>query len=202
MDGQLHECGIGAVAARRRFIAAVVAGERAAVERFVERMRCVRRFLVGLNRRHAVRLRDDQLPDLVQEVWTEVWRRRGDYRGDAALETWVFRFCENTLRNAVRRARREAGRSAIEPDAVGARGDPVSAIDLRLAVGDALGELPADERVVVERKHFEEMTFEEVAAALGISPNTVKTRNYRALRAMARRLDTYADRTGSLGAMG
>ena len=46
----------------------------------------------------------------------------------------------------------------------------------------ALGELPAEQRHVVELKFFQHFTFEDIARQLGISPNTAKTRLYAALK--------------------
>jgi RNA polymerase sigma-70 factor (sigma-E family) len=56
--------------------------------------------------------------------------------------------------------------------------------DARLAVLDALRRLPAGQRQVVVLRYYEGMTEAEIAAALGVSAGTVKSRASRALAAL------------------
>lgn len=161
-----------------------------ALSRFVERMQCVPRFLAQRNRRAGAGLSPEALEDLAQDVLTAIWRRLPDYRGEASLETWAYRFCELQLRNAVRRA---APRRAIsladldEAEGPGAVDDPVGQ---RLEVADALALLAAEDAALLRLKHFEGLTFEEIGQRLSVSPNTIKTRYYRSLQTLGRLLDT------------
>ena len=52
----------------------------------------------------------------------------------------------------------------------------------------ALGELPADQRAVVHLKLWEGLTFEEIAAALDIPPNTAASRYRYGLDKLRERL--------------
>jgi RNA polymerase sigma-70 factor (sigma-E family) len=58
----------------------------------------------------------------------------------------------------------------------------------RAAVVDAMATLPERQREVVALRYFGELSTEETAEALGISPGTVKTHLHRATQALASRL--------------
>jgi RNA polymerase sigma-70 factor (ECF subfamily) len=112
------------------------------------------------------------------------FRRAADFRGDAAVTTWLHRIVVNTCLDLLRRrAARPAVPSGDEAllDALGQRaggpaGDPTSARDTALDVEAALQILPTEQRaalVLVDMLGFSVATAAEV---LGISPGTVKSR--------------------------
>ena len=134
----------------------------------------------------AVRtLRDpDDAADALQEAMISAFRRAGDFRGDAAVTTWLHRIVVNTCLDLLRRrAIRPAVPSGDDAvlDALGQRAgapdaDPTSARDTALDVGAALQLLPAEQRaalVLVDMMGFSVATAAEV---LGVSPGTVKSR--------------------------
>lgn len=156
----------------------VVARDRAAIGAFTARMQCVPRFLTVRNAQLGSVLRREELEDVAQDALIAVWRKLPDYRGEARLETWVLQFCEFELRNARRKTALRRGQpidsipeAATQPD-VGA--------DLEV-IYLGLQRLATDEATVVRLKHFDELTFDEIGGRLQCSPNTVKTRYYRAM---------------------
>ena len=54
--------------------------------------------------------------------------------------------------------------------------------ELNQSIVERLSQLPLDQRLVVELKIFQSMTFEEIADMQDISENTAKTRFYAALK--------------------
>ena len=131
-----------------------------------------------------VRHPDDAL-DLMQEVFLGVYRNLATYRGDGVFPAWLFRIASYRCTDLLRRRRDmvpydDGAAVATAPDC-----DPVQATERSRANGQikaALATLPAEQRHVVELKFFQSFTFEDIAAQLGISPNTAKTRLYSALR--------------------
>ncbi|MCK6445803.1 MAG: sigma-70 family RNA polymerase sigma factor [Planctomycetes bacterium] len=169
--------------ADKALLARVRRGDAIAVEAFVQRMACVPLILAAQNARLGKVLGPAQLDDAAQEVLTLIWTRLETFEGRSTLETWVYRFCVNTLMNAVRRERRsrrneELSEEAADPTLVDAETRYTRYDHLYLGIA----KLPAEERVCIHLKHFEERTFDEIGARLGISPNTAKTQYYRGLR--------------------
>ena len=162
-------------------VRAVLGGRLEAIERFLERMRVVPRILGATNSRSGSPLGPEELADLGQEIFSTVWQKLPDYRGDARLETWVFPFCQLSFLNWARRAnRRRNTMDTAELDAIDEappRLDPLDAA----AVHAGLARLGDAERQVIRMKQFDGLTFVEIAAQVGLSANTAKTRYYRGL---------------------
>jgi RNA polymerase sigma-70 factor (ECF subfamily) len=158
-------------------------GEPAAVEAFVQRLRCARRFLVYRNAGFGAPLGHHELEDTVQSTLLAVWRKLGEYAGRGPLEAWVYRFSYLELMNrlqALDRRPQELERVA-EPYAEGRELDPLERERLYRSL-ERLERVEPGAADVIRWKHLEACTFEEVAAHLAISVNTAKTRYYRGMQ--------------------
>ncbi len=184
MDESLKADSIAATKATEdiELVRAVLRREGGALDRFAERMRFVPRVLTVRNARAGRPFDSGELEDLVQDTLVAIWRKLSTYDGRVRLEPWLFRFCFleflRSLRNRRTRHRPLPLDHAGTPELASrpAR-DEHAHEDLRLA----MGELGAEESALLELKHFQDLTFEEIATRLEISSNTVKTRYYRAL---------------------
>jgi RNA polymerase sigma-70 factor, ECF subfamily len=158
-------------------VAAARLGDGAAVATLLERMQCVPRFVRAIASRLGRTLSREEQEDLTQDVLAVVWRKLAEFRGEAALATWMFRICDLTARNAFRRADRRRAPSLEEV------ADPRSRnrTDDDEAMLAALDRLPPDEAAILRLKHFDGLTFDAIGTNLGLSSNTVKTRYYRGL---------------------
>ncbi|HKE01708.1 MAG TPA: sigma-70 family RNA polymerase sigma factor [Planctomycetota bacterium] len=170
----------------------VLAGRQDALDRFLARMRCVPRFLAGSNAWLGRPLDPHDLQDLSQDAITAIWKKLPTFTGASTLETWVFGFCAHeVLKGAHRRRRRPSLATDWGGDAFPERAEPPAPLEDESALARVLRALEGtspDEADVVRAKHFDGLTFEEIAARLGISPNTAKTRYYRGVARLRRLL--------------
>jgi len=165
----------------------VAAGERSA---FALIMRRYNRRLYRLAR---ASLRDDaEAQDALQDAYLSAYRTIGQFRGDAALSTWLTRIVLNECLARKRRAARRQNvisivswESAMEPVAEVA--DPHERPDraseraqMRGVLERKVGELPEVFRVVFVLRSVEELSVEETAECLGIPEETVRSRHFRA----------------------
>jgi RNA polymerase sigma-70 factor (ECF subfamily) len=160
----------------------VAAGDQAA---FAELMRGHNRLMYRTAR--GV-LRDEaEAEDAVQEAYLSAFRSIGRYRGEARLSTWLVRLVLNEALGHVRRAGRiraltarlhdDADMAAAEVPELGAeRAEARSRLQVQI---DAL---PEPLRLVFILRALEEMSVEEVAAALEIPRALVAVRFFRARR--------------------
>jgi RNA polymerase sigma factor (sigma-70 family) len=119
--------------------------------------------------------------DLLQTTFLSFVRARGRYQPGTTVRAWVFAIAANAGRDALRRrkARREQlSDSGVPPEAVADVAPPVDHAATR-AVQDALMQLPVDQREAVVLHKMQELSFEEIASALGITAGAAKVRAHR-----------------------
>ena len=132
--------------------------------------------------------------DLMQEVFLGVYRNLHRFRGDAKFSSWIFRIAHNKAVDMNRRKRLMTTQSKSGDRDEGDIYDTIaseagSEPDTKLAehqqnrqITKMLGELPIEQRLIVELKVFQSQTFEEISDMQDISINTAKTRFYTALK--------------------
>jgi RNA polymerase sigma-70 factor (ECF subfamily) len=159
-------------------------GDVVAVESLVGRLGCVYRVLAQRNRRLGEPFAAEELEDLAQDVTIAVWSKLGEFRGLSSIEGWVFRFAHLELIYRLRARDRLPGplgeeRASAEPaheDAAAAAHEEAEELY------PALEQLEPAQGEVIRLKHFEDLTFPQIAERLGASANTAKTRYYRGMQ--------------------
>ncbi len=119
--------------------------------------------------------------EAVQETFLKAYRASGEFRGQAALNTWMFRILVNTCHNFGRAKRR---RREAEPVA----DTGVSDGGLRFALRNAIEKLDEPLRRVFLLYEVEGFTHAEVGAILDIPEGTSKARLFEAKQHLRRLL--------------
>lgn len=137
--------------------------------------------------RQILRMTGDpgSVDDLVQEVFVAAFRRINDFRGDAHIETWLFRITVNKVTNWLDSARRRAARELrAAPRATDLQ---TSTLDEELAATqrmerfyEALHGLPVNYREAFIARALENQSLQQASESLGVPVSTV---SYRARRA-------------------
>ena len=143
--------------------------------------------LIPRLRRYARALVSDRASadDLVQDTLERAWAKLHLYRRGTDLRAWLFTVMHNVHVNRVRAARVTDPLEDEMPELAqrAAQGDSLVVRDLDRAIA----RLPDEQRVVLLLVTLEEMSYDQVAHALGIPIGTVMSRLSRArekLRAM------------------
>ena|SRR5947209_1751904 len=124
--------------------------------------------------------------DIVQEAFVRFWRKQHDIANRGLLYATVRSIALDFLRRDSRRAKRESTAMSnvdrtVEPQFE--RDD-----DAQRQLVAALDLLPVEQREVLTLKIWNELTFAEIASALGISQNTAASRYRYALTALKKHL--------------
>ena len=136
--------------------------------------------------------------DLSQEVWLKAYQALAGFRADSSFYTWLRRITINAFLNNQRRP----GQSAI----VELDSDVDAFFESRLAspetiynkvlfesVMSALADLTPTQRLMFLLRHYEGMSYDEIAAAMSCSAGTVKKGVSRAIAKLRAKLDTNQD---------
>ncbi|MBK0865295.1 MAG: RNA polymerase sigma factor SigM [Saccharopolyspora sp.] len=140
-----------------------------------------------LFRRHRDRLwavalrtmRDQEdAADALQDAMISAFRNAASFRAESQVTTWLHRIVVNACLDRIRR--RQARPTVPLPEAgpaePAAPRDAIAEQDTRMAVQDALGELPEEQRAAIVLVDVEGRSVTEAAAMLGVAEGTVKSR--------------------------
>lgn len=151
------------------------------------------RYLYGIA--HALVRNAADADDLVQETF--VGALKTGFRGEASLRTWLVRIL---VRRAAMLYRSRRRRPAAESLGIGPDDDPTREVpthpdspgtEARLDLSTMLQGLSPEHRAVIVLRELEGLTYDEIAATLGIPRGTVESRLYRAREALRRRFRGY-----------
>lgn len=173
-----------------RLAQAYVARDPAAAEELALRLACVPKLLSKAHGHLGRPLGAADLDELSQDVVVKILEKLETFEGRATLETWAYRICHLELMNRMRRQHRRGERSQTDSEDLP---DPSYEPESKLgedyaAIQHALEDLGPPAEDIIRMKHFQDQTFGAIAAALGISANTAKTRYYRGMRWLEERL--------------
>jgi len=148
-----------------------VAGDRDALLRLIELVQPdIRRFA-------RMQCRASDAEDAVQEALWVLYRRIGALRTAAALPGWLFTVIRRECLRLARIAHRQRDLAeTFDESRLARRSD----VELRLDVAAGIDSLPVQYREIVVLRDFEEMTIDEIGAALQLSREAVKGRLHRA----------------------
>lgn len=170
-------------------------GDAAAFEEVVRRYQ---------RRVYAVALRivrtHDVADDVAQEAFVRAWRSLDRFELGRPFGPWVCRIAGNLALNHVRSPRaREEGLPEGHAEVAASGQGPLEAVlddEARRVLEVAIAGLPAEQRAVFVLRAIEELSYDEIARALELSPGTVMSRLFRARQRLARALQPYLGSAG------
>ncbi|MSU49894.1 MAG: sigma-70 family RNA polymerase sigma factor [Opitutus sp.] len=132
--------------------------------------------------------------DVVQEAFVRFWRHQRKLPGEpmALLVTSVRRAAFDLARRDGRRVVREDHAADRPEERVAVFQTSLEDDERRTAIEGALQRIPPEQREVLVLKIWGELTFDQIATELGLSPNTAASRYRYALAALRQEL-TSAD---------
>lgn len=146
----------------------------------------------------TARIERPEAEDLAQEVFIRLWKARHRWRPTASVKGYVFTIASRLCLNHARGRRRaplleplvrEESPSQVEVQDGAALPDRLlHAHQLGAAIEEELSELPANQRAALLLRHGEDLTYQEIAAALDTSESAVESLLSRARARLRARL--------------
>jgi len=158
-------------------------GERAAFDQIVRRhqqgvWRIVRRYVK----------READAADVTQLVFVRAFKGLGAFRGASSVRSWLFRIAINCSLSWLRDHRREQP-AEIDDDAMPEAMSAAPVAPAKLAAGEdgvrlraAIAQLPPKQKLVLELRVFDDLSFKEVAELADCSENTAKVNFHYAVK--------------------
>ena len=147
--------------------------------------------------------------DVAQEAFIKAYRALGNFRGDSAFYTWLYRIAINTAKNyLVSRSRRSSDYQVDVQDAEALENAPqlqgmetperlLLNQEIIDTIKTAIDKLPEEMRTAIMLREFEGMSYEEIAVAMDCPVGTVRSRIFRAREAIDNKLNPLLEHGGS-----
>lgn len=154
---------------------------------------------------HILGDREEAL-DVSQEVFLTIYRKRGSFRGESSLKTWIYCIAANRAANRSRWWKRLRRRGTISLEDHLSRGpeheyfdnlksgaqSPEEALliqEERAVINRMLQQLPMQQRIAVIMRDVEGLSYEEIAESMNVSLGTVKSRIARGREMLKRHFE-------------
>ena len=146
--------------------------------------------------------------DVAQEAFIKAYRALGNFRGDSAFYTWLYRIAINTAKNyLVSRSRRSSDYQVDVQDAEAIENAPqlqgmetperlLLNQEIIDTIKTAIDKLPEEMRTAIILREFEGMSYEEIAEAMDCPVGTVRSRIFRAREAIDNKLNPLLEHGG------
>ncbi|OBS10398.1 RNA polymerase sigma factor RpoE [Acidihalobacter prosperus] len=143
--------------------------------------------------------------DVAQEAFIKAYRGLGNFRGESAFYTWLYRIAINTAKNhLVAESRRSPEYEVNAEDAERLDGESglkeyatpegeLLSEEIRQRVFNAIETLPEDLKTAITLRELEGMSYEEIAQVMGCPIGTVRSRIFRARESIDRSLRPLLD---------
>jgi RNA polymerase sigma-70 factor (ECF subfamily) len=130
--------------------------------------------------------------DVSQQIFLKLMTNIGQFRGDSAFTTWLYRLVVNACSDEQRKRRRLLQFGESTPMSRIEERRPQEKRYARREISDsvqaAIKELKPKLRMAILLKYVEDLSYEEIASVLNCSKGTVASRLNRGHRALARKL--------------
>ncbi len=155
-------------------------GEQAAFEELIEKYQNIV-FNVAFR---MVQCREDA-EDIVQSVFLSAYENLPRFNSRYKFFSWIYRMTMNESINLIHRRKPEVmiddyhATTGVTPES------DCEVTEVRTVLERAVAALTPEYRAVIILRHFEELTYEEIAEALKLPMKTVKSRIYSARQLLA-----------------
>ena len=143
----------------------------------------------------------DDASDLTQETFFRVWRALPHFQGNSQFSTWLYRIAVNACISELRKRPKTPPMSIEDEENLA----PLHGMDdqrsaeqtfmRRLAqerVREVVQTLPPDYKTVIVLRHFQELSYQEIAAVMGCTVGAIKIKLHRARKMFRSRFESTA----------
>jgi RNA polymerase sigma-70 factor (ECF subfamily) len=141
--------------------------------------------------------------DITQEVFLKALRALGGFRGDSKFSTWLYTIARHTCLNHLRHKAVLDEGSLEEQQEEHPGNEPIDVDmnvgricetrELQRVVDDVLATMPAEQRMLLILRDFEQLSYDEISHVTELSIVNVKSKIHRARQAFKKRFAPYLE---------
>ena len=141
-----------------------------------------------------------EVMDVAQESFIKAYRAIGNFRGDSAFYTWLYRIAVNTAKNYLvgRNRRPPSSDVALDDEEEYTVFDALADVDtpdatlnkdrLEATIYETIEQLPEELKTAIRLREFDGLSYEDIAQIMACPVGTVRSRIFRARDAIEKRI--------------
>lgn len=136
--------------------------------------------------------------DIAQDVFCDLWRKRETLKITTSLKAYLRKTAVNKTLNHIRKKKivtQSDDSDVILNIEATSSIDTLEYVELQDFINNVIDELPTKCRIVFMLSRFEEYSYKEISAELGISTKTVENQISKALKKLRKALKRYEERS-------
>ena len=126
----------------------------------------------------------DEARDACQEAATKAWVAKARYNPERPFYPWFYQILRNVCLDRIRQRKRSEPLEAEPPSEAASTEATLMDHDQSAAINRAIAQLDGDMREVIELRHFQDLSYDEMATILDCPKGTIMSRLYRARKTL------------------
>lgn len=128
----------------------------------------------------------EEAEEVSQDAFIKIYTSLNSFKGNSKFSTWIYKITYNTSLDRIKKNRKYLNDVAIDEftehqlKSIDNALESLEKKERTSAIQDCISLLPSDDGFLLTLHYFEEQTLEEISKAVGLTPNNVKVKLFRA----------------------
>ncbi len=133
----------------------------------------------------------EEAEEVAQDTFIKVYKSLSKFKGDSKFSTWIYKIAYNTSLDRIKKNKKTINNIAIDEftekkvQSLDNALDNLEQTEKAQAIQDCLALLPSEDSFLLTLFYFEELTLEEIAQTVKLTPNNVKVKLFRSRKKLA-----------------
>ena len=133
----------------------------------------------------------EEAEEVSQDTFIKVFKSLNRFKGESKFSTWIYKVTYNCCLDRLKKLKRSHATVPIDEFSANKLGMMDNALDAmekgerHAAVKHCLNQLPSEDAFLITMYYFEEQSLEEISKIIGLKPNNVKVKLFRARKKLA-----------------
>lgn len=133
----------------------------------------------------------EEAEEVAQDSFIKVYKSLSKFKGDSKFSTWIYRVAYNTCLDRLKKNQRQQQTVTIDEytehqvKSLDNAYDQLEKKERELAIQNCLKLLPSEDSFLISLYYYEEQSLEEISKVIGLKPNNVKVKLFRARKKLA-----------------